>query len=628
METDPALAVLDMPTAKLSGLLNQFGRNAFDERAADDGDLLARFAAERDESAFAELVRRYGPLVFAVCRRVTGSHHLAEDAFQAVFVVLAAKVASVRATALPGFLHAVACRTALRARTMNDRRRRRETVVERLPEPAGEAPDHADDLAAILDEEIARLPDTLKTAVVLCELEGCSRKAAAERLGVPEGTISSRLAAARKALAKQLRERGIALSATALTAALARQASAAVAADLAARAVSAVTLPAQAPAAVAALSHGVLRLMFAQKLKIAVPLAAIVLGALAFAAFAGGPPAPQEPPVKPVAFAPRADPVPAKPAPKGPNKLLFWRDGKLAMIDPDGKNEKSLAEGGAEGTRYHTGGAMLSPDGTMIAALIPGPMIDDGTPGEKKALASLHVRKLDEKEPGTDLGVPGQMFAWAPDGTEIVCCDFVDGPSNKTPEGTHTIINIKTKVKTAVKLPADHLVTDWTRDGKYFLTSRLGGGKPEDAKAVLYLMNRDGTEHKRLTDEKELSLFGRISPDGTRVLFGRMTFTKKDNKPQEPKQELVLLDTKTGTVAAVQDVPMNAFVMGYCWAPDGKKIAYTWREVHEGKPEDLIERETESHLIVCDPDGKNAKTIVSQKGKGQWHITLAGVDWR
>ena len=199
-----------MPTAKFSGLALQLGRFAPDGHPAADGELLARFVATRDEPAFAELVRRYGRLVFAVCRRVTGSHHLAEDAFQAVFVVLAAKAASVRpAAALPAWLHAVATRTALRARTVADRRRRRETPVESLPDAAERegAPAADADLAAVVDEEIARLPDALRAAVVLCEMEGCSRKDAAARLGVPEGTVSSRLAAARKALAARLRSR-------------------------------------------------------------------------------------------------------------------------------------------------------------------------------------------------------------------------------------------------------------------------------------------------------------------------------------------------------------------------------------------------------------------------------------
>src|SRR5438309_3438268 len=146
-----------MKTANLSDLVVQFGRRSAPPGPLD-AELLSRLLTDRDEQAFTLIVRRHGPLVLGVCRRVTGSHHLAEDAFQAVFVVLAAKAGSVRpATALPPWLHAVACRTALRARTVADRRRRREAQVETLPDAAGREPEPnaADDVAAILDEEIA-----------------------------------------------------------------------------------------------------------------------------------------------------------------------------------------------------------------------------------------------------------------------------------------------------------------------------------------------------------------------------------------------------------------------------------------------------------------------------------------
>src|SRR5947207_10921729 len=130
-----------MPTAKLSGLVNRLGRGPDGAESATDAELLARFAAGRDEAAFAELVRRHGRLVYGVCRRVTGSHHLAEDAFQAVFVVLAAKAGAVRPpSAVAAWLHGVACRTALRARTLAHRRRRREAPAAALPEPAAPEP--------------------------------------------------------------------------------------------------------------------------------------------------------------------------------------------------------------------------------------------------------------------------------------------------------------------------------------------------------------------------------------------------------------------------------------------------------------------------------------------------------
>lgn len=95
------------------------------------------------------------------------------------------------------------------------------------------------------------------------------------------------------------------------------------------------------------------------------------------------------------------------------------------------------------------------------------------------------------------------------------------------------------------------------------------------------------------------------------------------------KRELFVQDLATGKRAPVQDLPLNGDLQAYCWSPDGKKIAYSWREVHqEGKPEELVDKETESFLVVCDPDGKNAKTIVTEKGRGQWLITIGTIDWR
>src|SRR5262249_31372195 len=166
----------------------------FDCGDASDAALLARFARDRDEAAFAALVRRHGPMVLGVCRRIVGDTHLADDAFQASFLVLARKCATVRpGSALAGGLHGVGRRAALEARTVARRRALRETTMATLPDVAMTVPERPDpDLLARLDRAIAGLPESLRSAVVLCELEGRSRAGAATMMGIPGGTVASR----------------------------------------------------------------------------------------------------------------------------------------------------------------------------------------------------------------------------------------------------------------------------------------------------------------------------------------------------------------------------------------------------------------------------------------------------
>jgi RNA polymerase sigma factor (sigma-70 family) len=189
------------------------------ETRPTDAQLLAAFVRDRDEAAFAALVARHGPLVLGVCRRTLGHPHDAEDAFQVAFLVLARKAATLRAAdRLAPWLHGVAYRAALEIRAAR-RRHAREQAMNPLPEPAVSAPD-ADlaEIAALLDREIARLPEKLRAAVVLCELQGRPRREAARELGIPEGTLSSRLADARQRLARRLRRWGLAVTAALLAA--------------------------------------------------------------------------------------------------------------------------------------------------------------------------------------------------------------------------------------------------------------------------------------------------------------------------------------------------------------------------------------------------------------------------
>jgi RNA polymerase sigma factor (sigma-70 family) len=186
-----------------------------------DEQLLTDFVERRDEAAFADLVLRHGPMVWRVCRRVLANPHDAEDAFQATFLVLVVKAAAVRPRALlANWLYGVARTTAHRARAAAARRRVREGQVTPMPEhPAGQD-NPGNDLRAVLDLELSRLPAKYRVLVVLCDLEDRSRKEVARRLGIPEGTVAGRLARGRSMLAKRLARRGLAVPGGALAAAL------------------------------------------------------------------------------------------------------------------------------------------------------------------------------------------------------------------------------------------------------------------------------------------------------------------------------------------------------------------------------------------------------------------------
>jgi RNA polymerase sigma factor (sigma-70 family) len=250
-----------------------------------DGQLLGRFLATRDEACFAALVRRHGPMVLGVCRRVLGDFHEAEDAFQATFLVLARRASSVlKRESLSCWLHGVAYHTALRAGAALGRKRSRERPMNHLPHPAVGPPEPRDWLP-LLDRELSLLPEKYGAAIVACDLEGRTRKEAAGLLGVSEGTLSSRLARGRTLLARRLTRCGVALSGGALAVALSQEgAPAAMAAGLvsstarAAALVAAGQLAAVSTTAVL-LMQGVTKMMLLKKLRL-VAGAVVVLAAL------------------------------------------------------------------------------------------------------------------------------------------------------------------------------------------------------------------------------------------------------------------------------------------------------------------------------------------------------------
>jgi RNA polymerase sigma factor (sigma-70 family) len=316
-----------MATVPLQGTLRYLkGLVAAEQaQALDDRALLEDFLAERSEVAFAALVRRHGPMVLGLCRRLLRNEHDAEDVFQATFLVLACKAAALRRPeSLGSWLFGVACRLARKARTCAGRRLRHERRASpRL------AADPFDDLAgreaqALLDRELERLPEKYRAPVVLCGLEGLARDEAAHRLGLPLPTLKSRLEEARARLRARLGSQGLALSAALAALVAGAPASAAVPALLlrttvqAAVAVTAEGAAAAVPATVAALAQAGLRPWLLPRLT-AVAVILLALGAggglavyRATATAAADAPGPVAQPVA------RAAPAPQPPAKEPP----------------------------------------------------------------------------------------------------------------------------------------------------------------------------------------------------------------------------------------------------------------------------------------------------------------------
>jgi RNA polymerase sigma factor (sigma-70 family) len=283
-----------MARAVSSPILHLIRRVVEDQsvRQLSDQDLLQRFSDQRDEAAFHTLLRRHGPMVLDVCRGLLGSEADAEDVFQATFLTLTRKAASIRNTASVGsWLHGVACRTALKTRAQSAARRKNEA---RVPARQTSEPDGLTwrEVRRMLHEELAALPERYRVPLAVCYLEGKTQDEAAAQLGLAKSTLKERLERGRSLLRARLVRRGLGPAAVlAATAWPSVTASACLPSTLVSSTAKAASLFAAGQTAAAgvisptaaALTDGVLKTMLLNKLQIAtaVLLVVAVLGGAA-----------------------------------------------------------------------------------------------------------------------------------------------------------------------------------------------------------------------------------------------------------------------------------------------------------------------------------------------------------
>ena len=204
-----------MQNSVISNLVQHIRQTALatDYGSQSDGKLLDLFLTDGDESAFTVLVHRHGAMVFGVCQRILSNVQDAEDAFQATFLIVVLKASELKKRQTIGnWLYGVACNTALKARLLRQRRQEKEKTMAKHAEVDMQRKDKRTDVATILDEALRGLPDKYREPIILCDMEGKTRKEAAHQLGWPEGTVAGRLARGRILLANRLKRHGVNLA--------------------------------------------------------------------------------------------------------------------------------------------------------------------------------------------------------------------------------------------------------------------------------------------------------------------------------------------------------------------------------------------------------------------------------
>lgn len=616
-----------MPAQAITCVIQRLRRSMLHDDPAErtDTQLLAAFLA-RDETAFNVLLHRHGRMVLGVCRRVLGNGPDAEDAFQASFLVLLRKAASLRQRELLGnWLYGVAYRTALEAKAARARRRAKEAAMRDRPRPQTDADDPWSELRPCVDQELERLPEKYRVPIVLCDLEGKTRKEAAQLLGWPEGTVSGRLARARRMLATRLARHGLTLSAAALAAELAHSTAAEVSRTLALstyKTIAAVSAgQAATSASAAALAQGVLTTMLLRKVKmVATCFCLVAIAGLCAVQVLGetrdarsssrtGHPVARHGEVQFI-VAQEAQHAKRKPQIYVGAVLMVKRAGEdeaqrysgIIAIDPDTGKWRKVTGAGA--------GPRVSPDRETV--------IFTKHAGAGDGVVDSEVWNCDtagSDNPGKITGLGG-MAAWSPDGKHLVI-----GKSKFENDAlaTHTWrVDADGRNAKELPIPKTDEVNDWSRDGKWFVTVS-DRHPPHGSGYQLYLMHPDGTGERRLT-KNGLNCYPRFSPDSRSVVYCHQT------GKEGTSVWVVDIDGKNAR-PIIKEEDLVAAEFG-CWSPDGKRLAvirFKWERDENGRRVISNPADADYHIVITDTDGRNRRRLQLADATITW---LGHADWR